>query len=192
VSLTIILSNMIQEELFPIKNYEGLYSITKSGKVFSHYTNRFLINNKSRTDKYYKISLCKNKIKSTKRIHRLVIETFKSNLDNYPEINHIDGNKFINDIDNLEWSNASKNADHAYLNNLRKSGFGQSKYVGVRKNRNGKRWRASIGINGKIKELGTFDNELDAALAYDNEAIKLNRRLNIQTTSVSNGVRYYH
>ncbi len=55
-------------------------------------------------------------------IHRLIGETFIPNLNNYPNINHKDGNKLNNNVKNLEWCNASYNNQHAYDTNLKHRG----------------------------------------------------------------------
>jgi len=51
-------------------------------------------------------------------IHRLVAQTFIDNPNNYPCINHIDGNKLNNSIENLEWCTYSENLIHAYKTKL--------------------------------------------------------------------------
>lgn len=49
---------------------------------------------------------------SKHRIHRTLAETFIPNLENKPEVNHIDGNRLNNSLDNLEWVTSSENTEH--------------------------------------------------------------------------------
>lgn len=64
------------------------------------------------------ISLGSRKNKKTFRIHKAIAETFIPNLDNLPVINHIDGNKLNNNIENLEWCTIKHNSQHAWNNGL--------------------------------------------------------------------------
>lgn len=52
-------------------------------------------------------------------VHRLVAEAFIKNPNNYPTVNHIDGDKHNNTVDNLEWASYSMNNTHALENQLR-------------------------------------------------------------------------
>ena len=54
-----------------------------------------------------------------RRIHRCVAQAFLPNPDALPEVNHIDGNKANNRLDNLEWVTSSENKYHAYHTGLR-------------------------------------------------------------------------
>lgn len=62
---------------------------------------------------YNQITLQKNGQKKYYKIHRLVAETFINNPKNLPEVNHIDGNKQNNTVDNLEWVTTSENQLHS-------------------------------------------------------------------------------
>ena len=91
------------------------YFISKKGAVYSHH-NENMIKLKAcpNKDGYLRVCLWKNGKGYTKTIHRLVAETFIPNIENKPQINHKNGNKKDNRIDNLEWSTQSENQLHKY------------------------------------------------------------------------------
>lgn len=110
-----------------IKGYNNKYCITKDGKVFiENYKNtgksKFL---KQRLIAgYYALGLedpmstSKNRKQKIHKIHRLVAEAFIPNPQNKPCVNHIDGNKKNNNVENLEWVTISENTRHSYANRL--------------------------------------------------------------------------
>ncbi len=96
-----------------IPSYEELYQIDEKGNVYSIKSNiirKTFINNSG----YKCVQLHKRGVKNTYLIHRLVAGEFIDNRMKYEQVNHIDGNKFNNDVNNLEWSSASQNMQHAY------------------------------------------------------------------------------
>ena len=64
-------------------------------------------------DGYKRIVLMQNAVKKRYMCHRLVAETFIENTDDKPFINHIDGDRGNNTIDNLEWCTQSENERHS-------------------------------------------------------------------------------
>lgn len=110
-------TTLIDEEWKDIEGYEGLYQVSNLGRVYSCKSDRIL---KPSGDKYLHVALCTNNKPKTTLLHRLVAEAFISNPENKPQVNHIDGDKMNNMVDNLEWTTAQENINHAYkqLNKL--------------------------------------------------------------------------
>ena len=71
--------------------------------------------------RYEIVVLYKNKKPKTFPIHKLVAEYFLENPNNYYCVNHKDGNKLNNNIENLEWCTISENTKHAYDLGLKKA-----------------------------------------------------------------------
>lgn len=70
--------------------------------------------NNQNTKGYYRVHLGKH----TYSVHRLVATAFIPNISDLPEVNHKDGNKANNSVDNLEWVTGKQNIIHAIKNNL--------------------------------------------------------------------------
>ena len=103
-------------ELKEHPKYGDYFLISKCGKVFSKRTHKFLKQTISKTG-YYTIATRFGGRGGTAhcfKVHRLVAETFIDNVNNKPYVNHIDGDKLNNTIDNLEWVTASENTQHAF------------------------------------------------------------------------------
>jgi len=93
-----------------IKNYEH-YLIYENGDVFNTLTQKFLKGSIGENGyKYFRLS--KNNTKKMFYAHRLVAEHFISNPNVLPVVNHIDGNKLNNNVENLEWVSYSDNTKH--------------------------------------------------------------------------------
>ena len=91
----------------PISNLVG-YDINRDGVIRNHRT-RKIIKPSPNKKGYLSLTLGNHK---TKRVHRCVAETFIPNPHNKTEVNHIDGNKLNNCVDNLEWVTGRENMDH--------------------------------------------------------------------------------
>lgn len=94
----------------PIKNYEN-YCIDINGNVFNTITKKYLQGSIGENGyRYYRLS--KNGKKKMFYAHRLVAEIYLDNPNELPVVNHIDGNKLNNNVDNLEWMTYSENTQH--------------------------------------------------------------------------------
>ena len=93
------------------------YEITRNGKVINKHTGHTLApqpNGKG----YLRVSIGKKLM----FIHRLVAEKYIPNPENKPQVNHKDGNKLNNCVDNLEWVTNQENRNHAVDNDLQVTG----------------------------------------------------------------------
>ena len=103
----------------PIKGYEGIYEISNFGRGVKSLDRHWspgekILQSTFSEDGYLQINLYKDKIHRNIKIHRLVAETFIPNLNNYPQINHKNGIKTDNRVENLEWCTHQENIDHVF------------------------------------------------------------------------------
>ncbi len=113
-------------EKVDIKGYEGRYSIDENREVYSlpksgsgGHSGKVLKQMVSGRGYAYVI-LRKNNIATHKFIHKEMAIAFIPNPDNKPQVNHIDGNKLNNALNNLEWCTAKENSQHAVRTGLLK------------------------------------------------------------------------
>lgn len=93
-----------------ITGFEHLYKISNLGRVMTlHRKNYQKILSPAIGKGYLQVCLRNKKLKKTVTIHRLVALAFIPNNDNKEQVDHIDGNKLNNNVENLRWSTAFEN-----------------------------------------------------------------------------------
>lgn len=105
----------------PITKLLGKFEISESGQIRNTSTGKILKLHRNKQTGYLGVAV-KPDGRTGKtiliRLHRELANAFIPNLDNLPQVNHKDGNKINNKLDNLEWCTNQYNCQHAHDNNL--------------------------------------------------------------------------
>ena len=162
-----------------VKGYEGIYEISNLGNVkslsrliikgaISFLSKEKILKQGINSAGYFHIVLSLNGNTKTKTIHKLVAEAFLNHNPNGYEmvVNHKNFDKLDNRVENLELVTARENCNKKHLKST-------SRFTGVGWHKNVNKWTAQIYINGKLRYLGYFTNEIEASNAYQNALKKL-------------------
>ena len=110
---------------------------------------------------YYRITLSKNGKRKQVYLHRLLAEHFIDNPNDLPQINHKDGNKLNNNINNLEWCTVQENTIHAYKNGLIHHVKGKDHPNYHKFGADSKKAKSVIAINVTTNETMTYGSIID-------------------------------
>lgn len=153
------------EVFVPVEEYEG-YEISNKGRVkVLNIIPRITLGSKDALG-YTRLS-----VKKTPKIHRLVARAFIPNPENKPMVNHINGVKYDNRVENLEWCTCKENHDHAVTTGLKLSTGAMNKIT---------KGKDIINV-----ETGIFySNVQEAALAHNINRSTLKDRLYFKRSKV--------
>ena len=152
------------EEFRIIKDFEN-YEISNFGNVINCVTGKLKKKRINKKNSYLIIDLIKNKIRSTYSVHRLIATAFIPNPKNKPLIDHIDGNKINNSLENLRWATIAENNYNRKLNPINKLCF-----TGITFKDN--KYFARITYHRKDYDLGSFNTLEEAIYARVNKSKK--------------------
>jgi hypothetical protein len=140
------------------------YLIYETGDVFNNKFNRFLKPSKNKYG-YLQINLSKNNKPKMFLVHRLVALHYIPNPDNKLEVNHIDGDKCNNCIENLEWTTTMENCNA--FKKTPKTNTSGIKNISYHKQSN--RWVYRKRIYGKLnqKYFKTFEEACEYKREYE-------------------------
>ena len=172
-----------------VKGFSGFYQVNNKGKVKSVERDVIGKNNSIRhlpekiisdTDNgkgYRVVTLYNGTGKRTfKKVHQLVAEAFIPNPNNLPEVNHIDGDKTNNCLENLEWCTTKENCEHR-----QRTGLGNTKNANEARKIKIRQYDINTGETIKIyncaadaaKELGTKNDAISRVVRGERKSFKV-------------------
>lgn len=177
---------MENKEIFvDIVGFDGKYQISNIGNVKS--VGRYVAR-KGQSDLYVKERIKKCSIKNSgyktlilyrdnigknKTIHRLVASAFIPNPENKKEVNHKDGNKLNNCVENLEWCTPSENQYHSHKTGLNISPNGED------------------SVNAKIKEIDVIEIRRQYVKGDVNFSLRaIAKRFNLHPSTIYNIIKF--
>ena len=176
-----------------IKGYEGYYQVSNLGRIKSLGRYIFIIRNRGRqtynqivkekilktyksSNGYLLVFLKKNNKTKSLFVHRAVATAFIPNIENKPQVNHKDGNKQNNCLDNLEWATHSENMQHAWKHHLIKNI--ENMLIGGEKGRE-KRYRPILLLKNNII-VKEFKNKISACRFFNIDHKTIERKIERQ------------
>ena len=165
--------------MLKVKDFED-YTIDETGNVFSIRKNKYLKQTINRND-YCKVTLQKDKYRKMFSVHRLVAQAYLKNYSNTLQVNHINGIKIDNRVENLEMVTAKENMKKAVEIGL----FDKCKEI-QRKNaiKNNLGKYHILASESAKKRVAKYDKNNNLIQVY-NSITEASRKNNINITSIS-------
>ena len=175
----------MNEEIWKdIEGYDGRYQVSNRGRIkslphvqknrYSKYTTKEkILAPRFDGDGYCCAALYTGGKREDRRVHRIVAETFIPNPEGKAFINHKDGVKTNNSVENLEWCTAAENAQHAFRTGLNRGYRGQENKIS--------RKICQLTLDGKFLRFwhGVREIKRELNISYQNvEACLKGRRAN--------------
>ncbi len=159
--------------LKPIKGFEGRYSVSPEGEVYSHISNKLLKQSTNNTG-HSKVGLSDGGETYIKGVHALVAIAYIPNPDNLPMVGHRDDIKTDNTVGNLYWTTASENSKDAWKNGRRDKKH--KKYSDDIMEKAYRAWKKSKNVTQAAKEHGMPRKTL-CELVNKHKRLKLTDRI---------------
>lgn len=182
-----------------IEGTNGRYEVSNTGKVRSnnylgHGGQKELSLSKDHKG-YMRVRIYVGGTRKTIKVHRAVAEAFIPNPENKPEVNHKDGNKGKNFVENLEWSTGKENTLHAYASGLREKTREHCREMGKTKGKhNLEKYREErktpiVAIRTSDGSVFEYQSQAEAAVGTGAAQPNINKVLN-GTRKTANGFAF--
>ena len=148
------------------------YSINERGEVRNDKKGNIKKPTRNKSNGYYYFDLYENNERIKVPLHRLVAEAFIPNPENKPTVDHIDGNRANNSIDNLRWASYSEQNSRFETVGVRGQQVRATHFVEIRKDRGGGHiaW-------GAVEEVRMFDTISECAAYFGTTISNISLRL---------------
>ncbi|MED1908548.1 MULTISPECIES: NUMOD4 motif-containing HNH endonuclease [Cytobacillus] len=169
---------MFSEEWRDVRGFEGYYKVSNAGSVKS--LGKVITNSKGirrvfkeriltqtiNSTGYKTVTLISNNKRIMYRVHRLVADAFIDNPLKLRVVNHKNGEKTDNRVENLEWVTHLENVNHSIYDLNKIGGTNTEKPRGVRFNKQNNKWNSIIRYKKENINLGNFFNKEEAYKVY--------------------------